>query len=218
MGRPAAAAATGLQFFGSPDMAYSKEEGVHKVTSSYPAWYFVNKIEQLKEEIASYESSLMHTDDEERKARMRDRINRLKKRLKEILDSKPKLTADQRSLLGDMYIRYGKLISDFFFTRDEMEKGFASPHEVYRRSKDFMYGEASGVLTSQEEKQVLINLNVKIVSNKINGDDIIRVWKIIGALLDEETNPERLRRDKRAGGAYKPEKKFSELMKEIGED
>ncbi len=173
----------GITFFGEVDI---NKKG--QIASEYPAWYFDNHIEEMKETIATRERAL------ERNAvpppeipLFKEKLKAEKERLEKIVSSKPKLTAKQKDELAKEYKHLKKEIRDSMFTRSEMKLGIASPHEEARR----MVEASIPINPVLAEK-----MGVPVRGGKISRKGAEKIAKIISRQLGENTNIEAWRRDK----------------------
>ena len=179
--------ANGVAFFGDIDR---NQHG--RIGSDYPAWYFENHIDELNETIGRMERALerknINWEDIER---TREELNALKKKKELIEQSKPKLRGGDKDRIYKEYKRLGEEIRDSMFTRTEMMKGLASPHEEAKRMSE------PGISANPE---FVNSLNAKARRGKISRDEAARMWKILGKTLgDVPTNIEYLRRDRNTG-------------------
>ena len=134
----------------------------------------------------------------------------LRERYDEIVSSRPKLRAGDKDNLYKLYKDVGEKIKDSLFTRTDMAKGLADPHEELDRQKN---QRISLPLETENMISLVSGMNVKISKKgQVNRDDAIRIYRIAGKYLGEDTNVERLRRDT-ATGVYKSEVPYSELIK-----
>lgn len=200
-----------VKFFGRPDMYLDKETGEWKVSSSYPAWYFDRHIGMLKEDYDMSERAISSPGTEEvsipeHKAKM----ERIKKRIKEIEESRPILNDRLKSICFNTYKKCKAAISDSLFSRSEMQKGLADAHEELRRQKEPIF---SGFNDRGEEGLLFKLMNIQHVAGKYSRDQLVKAYKIIGRLLGEDTNIERLRKDENTG-TFRPEKSIYQIIEE----
>jgi len=182
-----------IQFFGKVDKR--KQDG--KIASEYPAWYMRSQIEELEESINRKERELQRgTIPPSEVMYAKAELEKEQKRLGEIRESEPKLTDAERDSISKVYKELGKEIQDTLFTKTDMMKGLADAHEEARLMvgdvisvKDKAFAEmceACGIPLEREGK----------ARRAISRNEASRVYKIIGRYLGENTNIERLRRDK----------------------
>lgn len=171
-----------VKFFGDIDRDYKGN-----INSSYPAWYFDNNIELLEQTIDSLRNRIEnHKSHYEDLPYLQATLRADEKRLQLILESKPKLTNKQKDDLFEDYKSLGKSISDSFFSISEMKMGTVSAHSEYRKQKNPYIPINSSLAKC---------FGLKVFDGLISRDNAIRVWKIIGKLTGEPTNPEILRKD-----------------------
>ena len=200
-----------VTFFGKPDTYLDRDTGERKTSSSYPCWYFDRHIEMLKEDYDMAEKALASPSMEqasipETKAKM----ERIKRRIKEIEGSRPILNDRLVSLCFNTYKKCKAAIADSLFSRSEMLKGLADPHEELRRQKDPIF---SGFNDRGEEGALFKLLNIQHVNGKYSRDQLVKAYKILGKLLGEDINIERLRKDENTG-TFRPEKSIKDLIEE----
>jgi len=173
-----------IEFFGQVDR---DRDG--KPVSYLPAWMLPRQKEELEEEIARNERTLkVGAIPGDQKGQLIEDIRRSKKRLDEINESMPSLTSAAKDKLAKAHEEIGGRISESLFTRDEMRNGFADPHEEHRRNKQPCI---------KMDPDLARACNVRITSGKVSRDGANKIYKIIGARIGENTNPERLRKDRR---------------------
>lgn len=182
-----------VSFFGKVD----RQENTGKIRSQYPAWTMDNAVDELRESVAS-------------KRRMLDRklipldqlpnyeaeLERDEQRLKEIEESRPELKGEKKDELAKQRDQLGEKIADSMFTLTEMEMGLASPNEEAHRMVDPVIGVGGKMLTT------LKDMGIKPIKGKISRNQAQKAWKIISKALDEDTNPERLRRSGETSRRY----------------
>jgi hypothetical protein len=167
------------QFFSEAD--YSTQEGIKKVASEYPAWYYNTMVDDLKEDIRreefALESGVVPGD---RRPQILDKVKRLKKKYDEILDSFPKLAEPEE---------LGKEISSRMFTRSQMQKGLADSHTEARRMVE------PSITITPEVAEVAVSCNITPRDGKISRNEAEKIWKITSRYFGETSNSESLRRD-----------------------
>jgi len=196
-------------FFGKPDKYLDKETGEWKVSSSYPAWYFDRHIGMLKEDYDRCERALPWADQAEI-PNLKATMEKIKRRIKEIEESRPILGDRLRALCGKVYVKSKAAIQDSLFSRSEMLKGLADAHEELRRQKDPIF---SGFNDRGEEGALFKLLNIQHVAGKYSRDQLVKAYKILGKLLGEDINIERLRKDENTG-TFRPEKSMYQIIEE----
>ena len=198
-----------IKFFGRPDMVLDKESGEWKVSSSYPAWYFERHIGMLREDYDRCERALQWAEQAE-VPNLKASMERIKKRIKEIEESRPILNDRLRNLCGKLYQKCRAAIQESLFSRSDMLKGLADPHEELRRQKEPIF---SGFNDRGEEGALFKLMNISHVSGKFSRDQLGKAYKILGKLIGEDINVERLRRDE-STGTFRPEKSMYQLIEE----
>lgn len=175
---------TEVQFFGAVDR---NDKG--KIVSQVPAWAMDAHIDELKEGIASKKRAIERGQiDADQVPRTKAEIHREETRLKDIINSKPKITAKTKDELAKAYTDLGVQIKESMFSRDEMMKGLASAGEEARRmitpiiKVDPKLAEACGVKTYR---------------GKVSRNGASQIFKIVGKTIGDVTNVEYLRPDRR---------------------
>ena len=190
-----------VEFFGPIDRKEGKADGV--ITSEYPAWMHKYQIEEMEESISRKERELgRNAIPFEHVAAAEEELKREKAKMKLIKQSKPKLNATDKDDLYKIYKSVGKEIGDAQFTYSEMMMGTVSAHdEAARMIEKRIPMERAGLSPEMAE-----SLNIRSEKGKVSRDDLSKVFKVAGHLLEEPTNVEVLRRDKvtqRTGGKPK---------------
>ncbi|MCK4328792.1 hypothetical protein KAX02_03010 [candidate division WOR-3 bacterium] len=172
----------GIQFFGEVDL---NDQG--GIKSDMPAWYFDVHIENLRENIErkarGVERNLYAPD---QILRVKEEIKAERVKLKEIEDSRPKLSGKALDKCGNAYESLKKQIRETMPTRKESKDGLVSPHEELNRMKSKHI---------KIDTEIAKACGVHVVRGKISGDEANKVYQILGKALGENTNVERLRRD-----------------------
>ena len=159
--------------------------------SSMPAWTLTRNIDMLENEVNSYKQRIAHNEIplEEVEYAKAD-LKRKEERLELIKNSSPELTGRQIDVLKEKRDKLADEISRSKFTRYEMEKGLADPHE----EADRMTGDCIPVDREEARRcKVIPDSNGKTSRNQA-----IRMWKIMCSRLgDTPMNPnaEILRKD-----------------------
>jgi len=162
----------------------------NKVISDYPAWYFDGQhTEDLEESVASakrqLESDLIPTSD---RHYVQERVKVMEEKLGKIKASKPKLSAQETDELAKARKDFGTSIKDAMFTRSDMMKGIADPHEEARR-----ISEPCIKVKSEAHAEFLKACGARIEGDKVSRGDMEKAWKIASKLLGESSNTEGLR-------------------------
>lgn len=178
------------KFYGKID--YNKDGGI---TSQRPAWTFRAQIDELTESIASTERSIERGDmpiDSIPEARAR--IRRESGKLKDILDSKPKLSEVEDNTVNKVEKSLAKKIAETMFTRTDMQKGFVEPHKEADRM-------VNPIIKLDENEYEMCKENGVKTWEKRDGfytsrNGAGKMWKTIRHYRGESGNVETLRKDK----------------------
>ena len=179
-----------IRLFGKVDI---NKQG--KIGSSVPAWSMTTHLENLEEETASKRRQLERGQIlPDRIMEVRAEIEREEKRIQDIKDSKPKLNERQENELWAHYKSLGKDIGNAMFSRDDMKLGLANSHEEARRV-------SQPVMKVDERVADFCSANNIPVTEKRDGLHITRkgaelAYKYIGRYFNENSNTERLRKNK----------------------
>jgi len=180
-----------VEFFGSVDRKDGKPG--ERIVSEYPAFYFTTQIENLVERIASNKRALESgainpTAIPELKAELaRDTT-----RLGEINKSHVKLTGKDKDEAATLYKHLAGEIQGSMFTRSEMKKGLANPHDELKRK-------ITPSIPVGKYGSVFKNMGINPEKGKVSRNQASRVYKILGKVLQENTNTEYLRKDFKTG-------------------
>lgn len=178
----------GTTFFSEADMA--TQDGMKKVASEYPAWYYTTMMEDLKEDIRREEYSLESGGvPADRVPQIRDKVKRLRQKLEGIEASVPKLTEADESKLLKVRKELGKEIAGRMFTRSQMQKGLADTHTEARQMVE------QSITITPEAAEVAALCNITPRDGKISRTQAEKVWKITGRYFGEISNSEVLRKD-----------------------
>ena len=190
-----------VQFFGAADRKGRHADG--KITSEYPAWYFVAQTEDLTEEIEHKTrsikmglippSELPYAQEELRK----------QETMLERIKSKPELKGKDKDDAAKIYKHLSEQIGDTMFSRSEMKKGLVDAHEEVRRMTD-------PIINVRGQTKILANMGINAKGGKISRNEASKAFKIIGRVLGEATNIEYLRKDFNHG-TFHPERSLEEM-------
>ena len=178
-----------VTFFGKVDL-----NKAGKIASHMPAWTMQPQIEELEEEIGRKERSLERGEVPlDNIPQTKEELNREKTRLADILGGKPKLSETEENKLHKVYKDLGTSIKSSMFTRSDMLKGVASPHEEVRRMKGAVIGIDKETASLCEANGIQIKKNDG--SFYVSRDGASKMWKIVKKYFNENSNVEVLRKD-----------------------
>lgn len=162
------------------------------IASEFPAWYFETHLDNMKEELNSIERRLERgAVSQEEQPYARAEMERLKEKIRSIEKSKPQIKDGERTTLQKCYRELAGKIQDSMFTYSEMMMGTANANEEARRMVNPCIGLSASLKTLAK------TCNVKMAQGgTVSRNGAIKIWKIIGKLINEGTNVESLRRDK----------------------
>ena len=171
-----------FSFFGDVD-----KNAKGGVGSEFPAWIMNAHIEELEESVAQKEraekSGVIAI---ENLPYHREALAKEKKRLREIKQSKPKLTEKQYDKVTQEYGKLKNFIADSLFTRSQMKLGLADAHEEARRMVDPIIA---------VDRTVANACNIKPRGGKVSRNEATKMYKIIGNFIGDQTNAEYLRKN-----------------------
>lgn len=171
-----------IQFFGNVD-----KTPAGKISSEMPAWFYDVHIEKLEEGIASKKRAVeMGNVPPEQIFRMKNEIKNETERIAEIKRTKPTLNGGQRTAVSNEYHKLQNQIADSMPTMREDQRGFVNPRDELARLK------SPHIDISPKMAQAC---GVTPVKGKITGDQAAKCYKIMGKVLGENTNVERLRKE-----------------------
>ena len=155
--------------------------------SMYPAFFYKQQIQELKEEIESQKRRIERGEiPYEQVWKAKSELNKLEVRLSKIKDTKPKLSVGEKERLKKVFKVLSEEISIAMPTYTEVMKGTVHAHEEARRMKQ------PCVPINQAENEIaeMAKLcDVKIDRKKISRDGASKLWKITAAILGEAEYP-----------------------------
>lgn len=180
-----------VNFFGAVDRKGKREDGA--VTSEYPAFYFHTQYDELEEETAKAERNLERgLVPASEVPYIKAEIERNKDRLIEIQKAHPRLEGRQKDAVYNLYKELAAQIQDSMYTRTDMKKGLVDAHEEARRM-------SQPIISVKGNEKFFHNMGIKAHKGKISRNQASRAYKIMGKALGENTNVERLRKDRKTG-------------------
>jgi hypothetical protein len=192
-----------IQFFGKVDR--KRPDG--GISSEYPGWYFPVKIDELEREIESTESNLKRgLVPAEVLPYVEAELARKKEIRLAIEEGRPVLSGEELDQAHKIYQTLGRQISDHMFTRSEMMKGLANPHEEAR-----LMSQPCVDITGNVQVIRSCGIDVPKGVTKISRNQASKAWKILGRLCGERTNVEYLRKDRNTG-TYRSDVPLEEMV------
>jgi hypothetical protein len=192
-----------VEFFGSVDRKDGKMDG--RIVSEYPAFYFTTHIDELVERIASNKRAIdSGAINPQAIPELRAEIERDTKRLSEINKSHIKLTGKDKDEAATLYKHLADHIQDSMFCRSDMMKGLANPHDELKRR-------ITPIIPVGKFGAVFKNMGIDPVKGKVSRTQASRVFKILGKVLEENTNTEHLRKDYRTD-TFRPDVPLEQMI------
>lgn len=179
-----------IQFFTEVD----RNKTTKKITSEYPGWYFVDReqFEDTERETTELKNQLeMEMIPKGERPYIKSQVERNEAILDKIKNSMPTLKDGDKDLVAKVYKQLGKEIGASMFTRTEMKKGLANPHDEANRMVK------PCIEVNEKVAQMAEACGVRVRSGKISRNEASKIYKITGKYLGENTNVEMLRKDKR---------------------
>jgi hypothetical protein len=174
-----------FQFFSESD--FNKHGSVGNFMPSY---LNPSLVDELKREISEEEMAINRQDlSPERRVILSNSVEKKKERLENITSNVPELDKDK---INKASKELGKMISDAMFSRYDMRTGIADAHEEARRMSEPcipVNGEIANILQG-------CNIRVDKDNPKVTRTQLEKAWKIVNRYLGENSNTERLRREK----------------------
>lgn len=174
------------KYFGDVDRNKKGEIG-----SQYPSWYFEQQQDELRESMEFKKRAIERGSiPKDSVAETLADIAREEQRLREIEQGRPRLKDSELDEVAKTREEIGAHISEALFTRTEESKNLTSGHEEARRMM-----KPCIKVTSDAMARACKDCGVTIKDGMITRNEAAKVWKIMGKLIGEDTNVERLRRD-----------------------
>lgn len=174
-----------VAFYGKVDINKHGKEG-----SEMPAWYFRQHKEEIENNITQVEASIARGEiAEDKRPQILADVRRMKEKLDAINESHPNFNGKNQDAISKVTDTLGQKIAESMYTRSDMMRGIADPHEEARRMADpciklegdeYLLAKKSGCRISRD--------------GKVSRTDAERVWKLGRRALGENSNSEILRR------------------------
>lgn len=150
--------------------------------SSVPAWALNKQTEMLEDEVNSLDTQIeMGGVPSDEIYLAKETLNMKKDRLRQIKDSKPKLTGTQLDTLVEKRNKLAEEIRESKFTEYQMEKGLADPHEEARRMTEPV------INVDKEEAR---RMGIDTINGKVSRNKAESMWKNMSSLIgDTQNNP-----------------------------
>lgn len=163
-------------------------EGIDK-GSMYPAFFYKQQIQELKEEIESQKRRIDRGEiPYEQVWKAKNELEKLQTRLSKIKETKPKLSMGEKTRLQKVFATLGDAIGDAMPTYTQVMKGLVHAHEEARRMKQPCIS-TKGAEAEIAELAAICGVTLEKRTKKISRDDASRLWKIACALLGEAEYP-----------------------------
>ena len=180
-----------IQFFGNIDRKGKHKDGA--ITSEYPAFYFHNHYEELKETTERQERQIeLGLVPASELPYVKAEVSRNQKRMVDIKEANPRLSGLQKDAIHKIYKDLADSISDSMYIRSDMKKGLVDAHEEARRMIE-------PIISIKGKEKFFHNMGIRAQDGKVSRNQASRAYKIIGKVLRENTNVEKLRRDRKTG-------------------
>lgn len=177
-----------FKLFGDVDRRHHKSDEM--ISSDMPAWSMRVHLEDLQESIDSkqraIDQGLVAGADLIAHKQMMDKEQ---ERIDKINHSKPKIEGKDMDDLSSAHKTISKKIGESMFRHTDLEKGLADPHEEARRMK-----QPCIEIKSEAEADLARSCGVKITNGKVSRDAAQRMFRVSASYLNENSNPETLRR------------------------
>jgi len=193
----------GIQFFGNVDKT---KDGA--VASEMPAWFFDVQMEKLTEDISRKERQIERGQvPPDHVFMVKNEIEGLKKKVTEIQMSKPTLKGGQKDMVYKEYQGLQQQLADSMPTIREDRRGFVNPRDELKRMKTPHIGISEKMAEA---------CGVKTTKGKISGDQAAKCYKMMGKILGENTNVERIRREGRSESYRSMEDLTKRILDKVG--
>jgi hypothetical protein len=167
-----------------------------KMKSTFPKWYFTNKIKDLEMDIRSLNERIKNFSrisgvESSYRDGMEQELHKKTELYNILIAGRPQLQDKDRDRLWEFYKWSSKVLHDLMIPRSEMKAMYRiSAQEVYDRDHnlDINIQAWRDIIKACEQ---LDKCDKNMASLKI----VTICWKIVGSLLGEPTNAEKLRKD-----------------------
>jgi len=174
-----------LKFYGEADL---NRDG--NIKSDYPSWYHRQQVEDLDEGIKQKERALeedLIPDSEKPLMRTRLKQDRI---LSSKIESSRADVKGFEEMIKKGSDELGKDIKEAMFSKSQMDKGLADPHEEARRISEPVIK-----VVSKEVAELCEAAGIKMKDgNRITRGEAEKIWKISKRSLGEISNVEYLRK------------------------
>jgi len=172
----------GIEFFGDID-----KDNTGKVTSQTPAWFMDIHLEYLEEDTNKKRRQVERGEiPPEHLYMINNEIKNQQGKIDDIKAGRPKLIGGQKDMIAKQYHELQNLIADSLPTRRDDRRGYVNPRDELKRAKDKHI---------QVKPELAEACNMKHNGGKISGDDANRMYRMMGRVLGENENVERIRKE-----------------------
>ena len=190
-----------IEFFGDVDRNIKGE-----VNAEMPAWFHDIHLADFEEKIARNQRQIKRGEVAlESVPIVQQDIARLKERVKEIRASKPMLKGGQKDMIAKQYFALQTAIADSMPTHRDNKKGYVNPRDELKRWKEYHV---------PVDKDLAKACNVKFEKGKTTGNGADKMYKMMGRLLGENENIEKIRKE----GRSESQRSQDEMTKHILEN
>jgi len=180
-----------VEFFSAVDKVRGPS-GEMQIASSMPAWYFTRNLELLEDDIRQTRNRLNSGQvPHGKEAQVKADLGRKEKKLTLLKESKPKFEGATKDVCAATFKELSKVLSESMPTRTEDQKGLVNPAVLLDiQSKP-------SIKVSGSVAEIAIRNGLKVSKDgKMSGNDASLLWKWTARVCEEDSNTERLRRDK----------------------
>lgn len=190
-----------VEFFGDVDKNSRGE-----VSSVMPAWFFDVKLDDLRETVARKKRQIENGQIlPESVLLVRQEVVDIEGKIEDIEKSKPILNTTDKDKMSKVYHALQNKIATSMPTHRDEKMGYADPREELKRMKDKHISIDPAVAKS---------CGMKPVKGKISGDEANKIYRMIGRVLGENENVEKIRRE----GRSESQRSMDEMTKFIMEE
>ena len=157
-------------------------------SSEYPAWYFENQLNDLREELRGKEHALQLKLGNN--AELAFQVRQIKDRIRDIEASNKTLSSTQKDRLSRYVSEVGEQLKDNMPPLSDMKRGLADAHSELKKMT---------TPCIKVPKELADAAGIRLHRGMATRDAAAKAWKIGRKKLGEESNTERLRRERLDG-------------------
>lgn len=155
-------------------------------SADYPGWYFEQRIAEQENEISSLEKALdmdLYKGLKKKEALLK--LEALKKRHNQILESKPNLRGKDKDRIAQVVKELGERIKATMPNYSDMQRGATGTVDIEAEARRMVLPCIE--VKTAEEADLFKQRGVEVINGKVSRNQAITAWKIMSKVIGADT-------------------------------